>query len=132
MKKHEPTSVVQVLAVPVLIGFVATLILMAICSVVIWLGKMSSTQISTLSLICIGMGSFFTSLIAARLAGQKRLMWGFIAGLCLFGCIALLSLAWLGQTVDFLRVSINFAVSIVTAVLGSLLGASMKRKRYKK
>lgn len=132
MKKHEPTSVVQVLALPVLIGFVATLVLMAICSIIIWLGKMSSTQISTLSLICLGIGSFFTSWIAARLAQQKRLMWGFIAGLCLFGCIALLSLAWLGQTVDFIRVVINFAVSVVTAVLGSLLGASMKRKRYKK
>lgn len=132
MKKYEPTSVVQVLALPVLIGFVSTLILMAICSVIIWLGKMSSTQISMLSLICVAMGSFFTSWIAARLAQQKRLMWGFIAGLCLFGCMILLSLAWLGQTVDFLRLVINLTVSVITAVLGSLLGASMKRKRYKK
>ncbi len=131
MKKYETSSVVQVLALPVLVGLIATLILMAICSVIIWLGKISSTQISTLSLVCLGIGSFFTAWIAAQRAQQKRLIWGLAAGLCLFACMAIVSLAWLGQTVDFMRVIINFAVSAITAVLGSVLGASMKHKRYK-
>lgn len=131
MKKNETGSVLQVLAVPVLIGLVSTLVMMAICSVIILLGKMSSTQVSNLSLVCIGLGSIITAFMASRLAKQQKLLWGLASGLCLFICMVLISLAWLGQAVDFVRVIVNLAVSVITAVLGSLLGASMKHKRYK-
>lgn len=131
MKNNQVDSALQVLALPVLVGFITTLILMAICSFVILIGKISNTQISFLSIACLGLGSFFTAFIASSRAKQKRLLWGLAAGTCLFGCMALVSLLWLGQTVDFMRVLINFIAAAVTAILGSLLGASMKRKRYK-
>lgn len=131
MKNNQVDSALQVLALPVLVGFITTLILMAICSFVILIGKISNTQISFLSIACLGLGSFFTAFIASSRAKQKRLLWGLVAGACLFGCMALVSLLWLGQTVDFMRVLINFTAAAITAILGSLLGASMKRKRYK-
>lgn len=131
MKKNEASSVLQVLAIPVFFGLLLTLGLMAFCSFIILFGKMSSTQVSNLSLLCIGIGSFVASFLAANFAKQKRLLWGISAGICLFVCMVLISLAWFGQTVDFMRVLINLTVSVLSSLVGSFFGASMRHKKYK-
>lgn len=131
MKKTETAPMGQVLGFPVLLGLGVTLLLMAAGSLLILSGKAESGQIPMLALGCLGLGCLCASFLAARRAVRSRLVWGVAAGAILFGCLAALSLAWLGEPVRLTRVLTNLAVSMAAAFLGGMLGAGMKRKKKK-
>lgn len=129
MKKAETTPVAQILAIPVLLGFGATLLLMAAGSFLVLSGKAENQQIPVLARGCLGIGCLCASFLAARRAAGRRLLWGIAAGGLLFACLALLSLLWIGEPISLLRILGNFAISVITTLSGGMLGAGMKRKK---
>jgi|MucameStandDraft_1065616.scaffolds.fasta_scaffold38866_2 putative membrane protein (TIGR04086 family) len=129
MKKAETVPVAQILAIPVLLGFGATLLLMALGSLLVLSGKAENQQIPVLARGCLGIGCLSASFLAARRAAGRRLLWGIAAGGLLFVCLALLSLLWIGEPINLLRILGNFAISVITTLSGGMLGAGMKRKK---
>ena len=129
MKKND--DIPQVLGLPLLCGLSGTLLLMAACSVLVLRGTIGTGQIPAFALGCLAAGSLCAAVLAARRALRQRLLWGLAAGLCLFVCLVMLSLLWLGQPVSLPRVGIAFAVCALSALTGGMLGAGMKRKKRK-
>ena len=131
MKRTENLPAGQVLGVPVLVGLGVTLLLMAAGSLLVLSGNADTAQIPILAFGCLGFGCLCASFLAARRALRSRLVWGIAAGLLLFACLLILSLLWLGEPVEPQRVAIDLGVSAAAAILGGMLGASMKRKKRK-
>lgn len=131
MKKTENLPAGQVLGFPVLVGLGVTLLLMAAGSLLVLSGKADTAQIPMLAFGCLGLGCLCASFLAARRALRSRLIWGAAAGMLLFACLLILSLLWLGEPVDPVRVAIDLGISAAAAILGGMLGASMKRKKRK-
>lgn len=134
MKKNEnkPAAVVA-LSTAVLVGFVVTLFCMAISAIAVLSGGLSADSIPLWADVCLGLGSFCAAIVAARRTASWRLLWGLGAGMLLFVCLIVLSLAWFGQGVYFPRLLVNTVLSAVCAAAGGALGAKRrKRKKYRK
>lgn len=133
MKKAESTaSPVRVLAAPVLCGLIATLLFMLIGAMAVGAGRLSVELVPYAALVCIGAGSFLCSLLSARYANRSRFLWGLVGGGILFVLLFLLSLVWVGEPIAWLRVVLNAAVVLVLSFAGSVLGASIHKKKRRK
>lgn len=131
MKKTENLPAGQILGFPVLVGLGVTLLLMAAGSLLILSGRADAAQIPMLAFGFLGLGCLCASFLAARRAIRSRLIWGAAAGMILFACLLILSFLWLGEPVEPMRVAADLGISLTAAILGGMLGASMKRKKRK-
>ena len=132
MKKKETIPMGSALGFPVLTGLGVTLLLMAAGSLLVLSGRADAGQIPALALGCLVLGGLCAAFLAARRAVRRRLVWGAAAGMIHFACLLALSLLWLGEPVDGLRLAVNFGAGLAAALCGGMLGAGIKRKKRRK
>ncbi len=133
MKKMEqPVHTGRVLVITTLLGLVLTLVLMLGGAALVHTQRIASSTIAYAAIACVATGAFFSALLAAYLTAYYRFLWG-IAGGCLpFACFMIISLIWVGQPVVLLRVGVISIMVLITSILGSLLGASIHKKKRRK
>ena len=133
MKKNESTPpVAAVLGAAVLVGFVLTLLLMAVCALAILLGALAADRIGVWADLCLAIGSLCAAFLAAKRSASWQPLWGIAAGVLLFGCLVILSFAWFGEQVQLSRLLINAILTIASAAVGGVLGARRRRQHKKR
>lgn len=133
MKKAEQTaSPGRVLVMPALCGLIVTLVLMLVGAWTVSSGRLNSSMIPLAAALCVAAGAFLSALLASRLAGRSRFLWGLAGGGVLFGLLLIISFLWVGQPVRLVRVAIVGAAVLALSCLGSILGASVRRKKHRK
>ncbi len=118
-----------VLGASVLCGFVLTLLAMSLCALAVLMGRLPAEQIDLWADLCLAAGSLFAAFFAARHARTWQSLWGIGAGMILFGCLVLLSLAWFGEPVHVPRLLINAILALACAAGGGAIGAKRRRRR---
>lgn len=129
MKKAENKNPAAILGVPILLGLIALLLLMAIGALLVLCGRMATTTILQFVLIAIAVCSALTGLIAAIRAVHNKLLWGLAGGLGLYICLLLISFLWIGEPVRLVRVLLTGAVAILSAAGGAIAGASRRKQK---
>ena len=133
MKKTDSaSSPAVVLGFPVLVGFLATFLLLLIFAAAVYWGKAEQDLIVPMALTAIAVGCLAASFIAARRTDSNRFLWALAAGCCLLICLLLLSLVWVGQPISPVRIAINAADALISSCVGGLMGAGLRKKRKRR
>lgn len=134
MKKNESTmpSLVGVVILPALLGFVVTLILMIVGVVMVQREIIGESIIGIMSRVFLFIGGLIASSIAARRASSGKLLCAISSGVLLFVLLAGVSLVLVDAPVHVLHTVISVLCILIASFLGAMLGMQKKRnKKYK-
>ncbi len=133
MKKNENTvSGGYIIGVPIFMGCALLLLLLLMGTLLVQAEKLAVVHIPMWMLATLAICGFFEAFLAACRAVRSKFLWGILASSVFLCGLVVLSVLWFGQPIDISRVLTVSGVTLVSALMGSLLGASrLKRKRKK-
>lgn len=133
MKKAETMSRPAArFAVSVLLGLVAVLAAMAVCSFGVLAGPLSGVSYAVLAPGCLALGCLLAAFRAARCMPGRKLLWAVLAGGGLLLCLIICSFACFGGPVEGSRVAVNAGCALAASLLGGFLGAAGRKRKRKR
>lgn len=133
MKKTEDSLPLnRVLAIPVLIGLAAALLIMLLGAFLVRLGRVGMDQIPAFAVAALCFGVLLAAFLSARHASGSRLFWGIGAGAAVLLCVALLSLSWFSEPVSLSQLAVNSAAALLAAFWGAFIGSRRRRRRRRR
>ncbi len=131
MKKNEnPVSVGAVIGVPIFMGVMLLLLLLLLGTLLVQAEKLSVGHIPMWMLVTLAICGFVQAFLAACRAMRSKFLWGILASSVFLLGLVVLSVLWFGQPIDISRVLTVSGVTLLSALVGSVIGASrLKRKR---
>ncbi|MGM9649483.1 MAG: TIGR04086 family membrane protein [Butyricicoccaceae bacterium] len=118
--------------IPVLIGLSVTIGGVLLGAVLLHSGRIGEGAASAAALIPYAVGSLLTALLAARMTKERKLPVGFLGSAILFGLLLILSLCWMGTSMQPVRIGITAAVGLGSGLCGGLTGAAVRTRTNKR
>lgn len=118
--------------IPVLTGLIVTVGGVLFGAVLIHSGRIGENTAAAAALIPYAAGSLLASLFAARTARERKLPAGLLSSVILFGLLLILSLCWMGTSMQPVRIGITAAVGMGSGLCGGLTGAAVRTRTNKR
>lgn len=120
------------LAVCILVGLAATLIMLTVCSLAVVVGILSDVPFVVPASASLMVGCLLAAFRAARSSTGRRLFWALAAGGGVLLCLFILSFVCFDGPVDGLRAAVNAGCALAASLLGGIFGAAGRRKKRKR
>ena len=132
-KSHnEDSAILKRIARPVVIGAcvgaIACLLVLLVMAAVMAAQNIPKAAITPMAIVAAAFGSFIGGIVAAKISGEKGLLYGAVAGLQLYVVVIIAGFSVL-QDVRGATILIKLAVMVCSSAVGGIIGVNMKRRR---
>ena len=105
------------------VGIISTFLVMLLASLLSVVLEINNVYISTISAVCLAIGSFLGGFFAGKKIGSGGIVSGLIVSLIIFLFIFIISLI-LEPTAITLITLIHFIITVLACVIGSIVGVN--------
>ena len=132
-KSHnEDSAILKRIARPVVIGAcvgaIACLLVLLVMAAVMAAQNIQKAAMTPMAIVAAAFGSFIGGIVAAKISGEKGLLYGAVAGLQLYVVVIIAGFSVL-QDVRGATILIKLAVMVCSSAVGGIIGVNMKRRR---
>ncbi len=112
----------------ILISFAVTALMLLVMSLFMYFTDANADTVSTLSAICLAVGSFFGSLFTAKIKKSQGLLTGLILSFIYFIIILVISMILGGKAFSITSL-LHAVIMLLSGGIGGILGVNSKQKQ---
>ncbi len=116
------------LVIGILISFAVTAIMLLLMSIFMYFTDADADVVSTLSAVCLAVGSFVGSVFSSKAKKSQGLLTGLILSFIYFTIILIISLIFGGKAFSVMSL-LHGVIMLLSGGIGGILGVNSKQKQ---